>query len=108
MTAETLRRAAALMRERAEAATPGPWQATVYGVRAEKRSPVAPFDGQQPDMENRLYIASWHPAVTLAVADWLDSTANDVEHVHTPVYNLTSTTVARAVAVARAYLGEPR
>ena len=42
----------------------------------------------------------------LALADWLESTANDVEHVHTPIYNLTSTTVARAVAVARTYLGE--
>lgn len=45
-------------------------------------------------------------AFLLAVAAWLDSTANDVEHVHTPVYNLTSTTVARAITVARAYLGE--
>ena len=43
----------------------------------------------------------------LAVADWLESTANDVEHVHSPIYNLTSTTVARALKVARVYLGEP-
>lgn len=46
--------------------------------------------------------------LALALADWLDSTANDVQHVHDPLYNLTSTTVARAVKVADAVLGDER
>ncbi|HET6919408.1 MAG TPA: hypothetical protein VFI46_08090 [Jiangellaceae bacterium] len=44
--ADTMRRAAALMRERAATATP---------------------------------IASWHPAIAQAVADWLEVTAEDIE-----------------------------
>jgi hypothetical protein len=82
MSAEILRRAAASMRERAEdaAAVPGLW------------------NGCCASPDHAAYVASWPPAVALAVADWLDSTAND--------YNLTSKTVARAFAVARTYLGE--
>jgi hypothetical protein len=68
---------------------------------------VATCAGSLPEGNeaNAEHIASWHPAVALAVADWLESTANDVEHVHDPIYNLTSTTVARALKAARAYLG---
>ena len=101
MSADLLRRAAALMRERAERAEASgdgePWFPAdeLHGL-------IGAGSRNTADAE---HIASWHPAVALAVADWLESTANDVEHVHTPVYNLTSTTVARALAVARAYLG---
>lgn len=50
--------------------------------------------------------ATMHPGVALALADWLDTTANDAQHVHDPLYNLlTSTTVSRALLVADAVLG---
>ena len=105
MSAETLRRAASLMRERAEAASPPPWVGTVWpkeipGVYSQAIEDARGLDPEiartldKPDAE---HIASWHPAVTLAVADWLDVTARDVG---------TSTLAFHAaIAVARAYLG---
>ena len=108
--AETLRRAAALMRERAEAATSGPWLADrvhsggVMGVAVTApveltadgsiigvTDIVVPADGH--------HIASWHPAVALAVADWLDEAA-DVADMNGFIES------DAALAVARAYLGE--
>ncbi len=99
--AETLRAAARLMRERAQAATPGPW--IVAGLHRQGVASTAHHGGttgvvglgytQEIDAT---HIASWHPAVALAVADWLDEEAawtgqGDDKH---------------ALAVARAYLGE--
>jgi len=90
--ADVLRRAAALMRERAEAATPGPWeQMTNYGLLSNAANVHTTPDRTTPgwtaccegplvggtaaDDEKRwanaAHIASWHPAVALAVADWL-------------------------------------
>jgi hypothetical protein len=102
VSAETLRRAAALMRERAEAATPGPWIGEYSGhtghvvMDAESTSALdhvascshyrAAFDSE--------HIASWHPTVALAVADLLDVIAT-WDWVADP----------EALAVARAYLG---
>ncbi|HEY1177559.1 MAG TPA: hypothetical protein VGF17_15485 [Phytomonospora sp.] len=119
MSVETLRRAAQLMRERAEAANAGPWTAEpigsegyrVYGAPAvgitprHKRRPVVaactwePFLASKADAE---HIAAWHPAVAIAVAAWLDSEAMYVED-----FGLAAdVTTAHAVAVAEAYLGE--
>lgn len=102
MSAETLREAARLMRERAECLAPVRWEGSPHG---DVHTTDTDWVCDSGSGETAEHIASWHPDVALAVADWLDSTANDVEHVHSPVYNLTSTTVARAVAVANAYLG---
>lgn len=81
MTADELRQASGEMRRLAEAATPGPWDATVYGVRGTRKLAVAPWDEHsgQPDMDNRLHIAAWHPAVALAVADSLIVAAAHIE-----------------------------
>ena len=123
MSAETLRRAAALMRERAEAASKGPWKrfgmAGVAGsewevvderrVECDCGEPVALLGcATNADAE---HIASWHPAVALAVADWLWETANLIEvHAGTecaePCLHPTCRVIDRALAVARAYLGE--
>jgi len=114
VSAETLRRSASLMRERAEAATEGPWTTheshgrdytdegwSYFSVNADKSAHVTvaelnseePFrDDPRPDLE---HIASWHPAVALAVADWLEAEFN---HQFGPT--------AEAIDVARAYLGE--
>ena len=80
MTADLLREAAALMRQRAGLAIPGPWVGywpgdgtarvveTVTGDRDEVAS-----TGSIAESE---HIASWHPTVALAAADWLDSAAD--------------------------------
>ena len=122
MSAEALRRAAALIRERAEAATPAPWLAFtakkgggyVHGVTT----------GLDEDYESDLFvgstrgdaihIASWHPAVALAVAEWLDAEAENPDpcHASTPAdCYVRDCSTHRALTVARAYLrdgGEDR
>ena len=127
MSAEKLREAAALMRERAEAATRGPWRAdgtTVGGARHQPvvmggfdssgslQDPCAPWDAE--------HIASWHPAVALAVADWLDEAADHLDvyedddlhpalrpHVcPTALEGTECSVLEQALVVARAYLGE--
>lgn len=78
------------MRERAEAATPGPWEARHGGY-----SWIALYDDEDsipegeslPSFEpggsatpaDAEHIASWHPAVALAVADWLDAAADHAD-----------------------------
>ena len=95
MSADVLRKAAALMRERAEAAGPNdPWF-------------TSDDDANTP--EDAEHIASWHPAVALAVADWLDATAVRVEAAREPkdggARNHGWRGSRQALAVARAYLG---
>jgi hypothetical protein len=85
------------MRERAEKATPGPWghdDEYVHGqglLIAEGRGSIA-----EPDAT---HIASWHPAVALAVADWLDIEADALATAR-------GHERPAALAVANAYLQE--
>lgn len=109
MSAEVLREAAALMRERAEAATPTPW--VVKRAHPDMPAYVA-HEGwwviasrtEQWDAE---HIASWHPAVALAVADLLDAQAAIIEE-HGAFFDIEGMGDANALAVARAYLGGTR
>ena len=111
MSAELLREAAALMRQRAEAATEGPWSLTYISEAAvpsqhavDRHYVMGCFDGNPKNPTGPAamcefpadadYIASWHPAVALAVADWLDNAARIWPFDGPP-----------ALAVARAYLG---
>lgn len=115
MSAEVLRRAAALMRERAEAATAdvcpdwtrGAVRHIARNCEIECYHDGAPslrhHDSQgEPNQWSRYddaaHIASWHPAVALAVADWLEY----VSKAHEDAYISGS----HALAVARAYLGD--
>lgn len=129
MSADLLRRAAAAMRERAEAAqSESPWDAAGmwwYPVmeiaedgRAVERSHgfhlvvdahgsgMAAHAASHSDAE---HIASWHPAVALAVADLLDAEAALIDGVaehpdlHMPI---NGARVDLLLAVARIYLGE--
>jgi hypothetical protein len=119
MSAETLRRAAAQMRHRAEAATPGPWRFTdseaAYDVWnggmvvvSADGDPIAncedewyePDPGEPAPINDATHIASWHPAVALAVADWLEEAAEDRTYELMP-----ESTYDAALAVANAYLG---
>ena len=113
MTADTLRWAAALMRARSEAATSGPWTArksTVPGICNVRLNGDAMWPSAWPD--DAEHIASWHPAVALAVADWLDATAagwpwdDEVTDYDGNPLTLAESVDSHALAVARAYLGQ--
>jgi hypothetical protein len=126
MSAETLRKAASMMRLRANAATnPGHgwrlgdlaganevwanrdaagWDAFMVATTATRLNPNPGVTGHA----DAAHIASWHPGMALAIADWLGSAAEwreanpedvedepDLSEVDDP-----------ALVVARAYLGE--
>lgn len=118
--AELLRRAAADMRAKAKAATPGPWVVLWNAVAfidtvADPNDPTGQTPMQQPEKvadaseRDRQHIASWHPAVALAVADWLEAAAaeNDsAEDSALGFLNFVGADAIAALAVANAYLGE--
>lgn len=76
---ETLREAARLMRERAEAATSGRWYRDAY---AEVRAPLGPVvshdEGVAVNEPDAGHIAGMDPAVALAVSWGLDAAARDL------------------------------
>lgn len=78
---DTLRRAEALLREGAERATTGPWEAAVPGTVESPSGPVAEmhevvYANSEADAA---YIALMDPLVGLALAEWLDAEADDLE-----------------------------
>lgn len=108
-----LREAARIMRELAEAATPGPWighriglMGGRIGVVVAQPPPHGAFVMVDRDNEARIedakHIASWHPAVALAVADWLDEVVALIEF--GSELNRAGE-VGAALDVARVYLG---
>ena len=122
VTAARLREAAALMRERAEAAGGAAW--FVRREASEMPDVVSDCEGESCDGcgivaamvadEDAEHIASWHPAVALAVADLLDSLATRAEQVADTVASAERAErlavenipgYADAVTLARAYLG---
>lgn len=103
MSAENLREAASLMRERALTATDGPW---THGPHFQRANCASVFAGKRTEGHylamyatpaDAEHIASWCPAVALTVADWLEVTARDV--------GTSSFAFHAAIKVARAYLG---
>jgi hypothetical protein len=113
-----LRQAAKLMRERAEKSTGGPWEPG-GGTVDQAVSPYAEVISREvkcgtfcqggtavpPSEADAEHIASWHPAVALAVADVLEGAARSVDfYAHVPECSLPGFVTA-ALAVARAYLG---
>lgn len=83
MSAAELRQAAETLRERAGAATPGPWFVDEVGDFGDKSAVMeivrwrgltnnAHFDEDRPTAD---YVATMHPGVGLALADWLDRAA---------------------------------
>jgi hypothetical protein len=78
MSAELLRQAATILRERAEDANPGPWSADRNAVRTGRDALALTYDihfGNDHDQTRKdaAYIATMHPGVGLALADWLDA-----------------------------------
>ena len=114
--AEELRAAAKLMRERAEAATPGPWHAFSHtedwyvGSRGYGQVTTGIHDEPgvadvvliERDHADAGHIASWHPAVALAVADWLDAATEQARF--TEAQGAWISPDSYALKVARAYL----
>jgi hypothetical protein len=128
VNAELLREAAAKIRVLAEKATPGPWWLDSYVEDGEEiftddvLAPSSEADiargadhvqelGSLFPPANAAHAASWHPAVALAVAEWLESAASDWESdfasmpAHLNSAGLANSRNCRALAVARAYLG---
>jgi len=121
VSAETMRRAAALMRARAQRC------ARIFGgefriVESDSKNgwPRSLYNGAELlatrlDHSDAEHIASWHPAVALAVADLLDKAATLREFLERepeptifgrPVAPIETAWDKEALAVARAYLGE--
>ena len=101
---ELLRRAAALMRQRAGGADyiDGRWMVDVAGPVASTSWLGPSHDALTATWRQAEHVASWHPAVALAVAGWLDNIADRGE---------ADGTTGRldephATGVARLYLGE--
>lgn len=124
----TLRRASKLMRERAHAATPGPWVSLDGGDRLihdpghDLDPPVYVVDEPMSNAANAEHIAAMHPGVALALAGWLDAEADahqacavlaataesgELAVGGTPVrIEVGLSTLGDALAVAVAYLNE--
>jgi hypothetical protein len=116
--ASTMRRAAKLLRERAEKATPGPWDHMCLGsegclvlrasgtIRERGHGRVARFGQKdwQADHADAEHVAGMGPLVALAVADLLDKIAWMGE---LDPDMLGRVGCDEAIAIARAYLGEP-
>lgn len=107
--AEEIREAARLMRERAQAVARGPWHWQALGDHGYPQRVVnegAVLIAEcftSPDATRVVeaeYIASWHPAVAFAVADWLNSFAGRLDDREYDYRDWNA-----ALAVARAYLG---
>lgn len=118
MSAAELRKAAALMRERAEAATEGPWRVCAEGSEGSRIAPdredkrertrfIGILNGrvQPEDGHNARHIASWHPAVALAVARWLEAESHQPETDIGDGITVGGPSM-EAEYVARTYLGE--
>ena len=95
MSAEILRRAASLMCERAEAATPGPW-------RDDLQTVVTAGWWVRAEGANAAHIAALHPDVALAMASLLSMVANHAAGWGDPCGGC----VDQALTLARTYLGE--
>lgn len=107
---ETLRRAAALMRERAEAATPHQRWVAWAGDTAVRVNDRSHTDFRAPTPAHAEHVASWHPAVALKVADWLEEVAAWMDEGVglLPATNIGDVWIGmrqHALALARAYLG---
>ena len=97
---ETLREAAKTLRERAEAATPGPWDFSISEDRAWALTAAGEAIVSRSAVdEDATLIATLHPGVALALADWLDDVADSYAIAKHGFWSV------RALRVAEAVLG---
>lgn len=82
--AEKLRDAATRLREYSNEATEGPWEMG-YVTPANRLERIPAYADLEPSVAGGLdpadaaYMATMHPGVGLALADWLDAAAQDLE-----------------------------
>lgn len=81
MSAETLREAAKVLRERAEAATPGPWAADQRGGVTGRFAGMTEVISESTDQSHADFIATMHPGVALALADVFERVANRADQI---------------------------
>lgn len=123
MSAEELRKAAETLRERAKAATPGPWgftdsEAAASLVNIPDDGMVVLYQGDTPvalcadefyendpgepaPFNDAQWIATMHPGVGLAIAEWLDLMAWQHETFGQNMSDFLLNHSTHAVAVAR-------
>jgi hypothetical protein len=108
MSAETLRRAASVLRARAEAHEGREWRWTGVGEHGYPQQVIAlgnaaliaeTYNGPDWPHPAAEWIATVDPAVGLALADWLDGISNAERH------EVNGADLHHALAVARAILG---
>lgn len=106
---ETLRKAAEKLRTLAGDAQPGPWTQIPerhvfdhYRTIVQEEDRMVPIAGTSLEGDAE-YIATMHPGIGLALADWLDLAAGTAEFAEQ--WNLPNTN-RHPLAVARAVLGE--
>jgi hypothetical protein len=96
--AEELRTAAKAMRERAKPCDQGSWIAVPSSALATARVDGADWTVCRAHDNEAVHIASWHPGVALAVADWLDRFGDEL-------YCYGPAEFDHALAITRAFLG---
>lgn len=127
MSADLLRRAAALIRERASVAPEGPYALGFHDSDAPEYRVLFAGDGDPmgavrywpgglgrdigEEEQTGAFLTLWHPAVALAVADWLEHEAGMARDVENRTGLLGRRLeypheVLEALAVARALLNE--
>lgn len=105
MSADLLRRAAAAMRTAAKEAEKlyySPWHDEADEVLDRKGSTVAAVYDHGEINYLTEHIASWHPAVAIAIADWLAFLADFVD---ASSIGMAGSNYDHALAVARVFLG---
>jgi hypothetical protein len=108
MSSARIKEAAELLRVRAEAATPGPWVTDhaedVVSTTANSNPWVAHPYKHGRTAHDATFIATMHPGVALALADWLDVMAAFVQSGN-DVPGMRGRGLTEALALADAILG---
>lgn len=126
-SADTIRRAATLLRERATVARPGPWRTGTHAHRTlyTRATPGQPKTGELSGLmdtpADAAHTAALHPGVAIAIADLLEAIATEMDDYGSVIEDAGAVKVApaadgfhydeappwtKALATARAYLGE--
>jgi hypothetical protein len=113
---EDLREAAKLMRERAEAATKGPWvvesrdlwslvRSAAPDIKWEYERDVMTVHTPDDEWPDCTYVASMHPLVGQALAAWLDELAKRAEEMDSETCGVWPDGTNHTLTIAHAYLG---
>ena len=102
---ETLRAAAALLREIGAEAMDGPWETGGDGLVWARRMGDPVSGSTEP--EDAAWIALVHPGLAEPLADWLDDVALMIAALKNVPSSVVEEAVVKPLAVARVLLGVP-